>query len=160
MFLKLIFLNLCGIVIILSLGGGVMPRKMGLDLGDAHIGIAFSDPMNLFASGFENYKRVSLEQDLRYLAKLVTEKDVDTIVVGLPKNMDGTDGPRVEFTYEFCGELAKFVNVPIVYQDERLTTVSAEKMLISANVRREKRKKVIDKVAASIILQSYLDRKV
>ncbi len=137
-----------------------MPRKMGLDLGDAHIGIAFSDPLCMFASGFENYKRVSLEQDLRYIASLVKEKDVDTIVVGLPKNMDGSSGVRVQFTYDFCGELKKYTSVPIVYQDERLTTVSAEKMLISADVRREKRKQVIDKVAASIILQNYLDKKV
>jgi len=136
-----------------------MPRKMGLDLGDAHIGIAFSDPLCMFASGFDNYKRVSLEQDLRYIASLAKEKDVDTIVVGLPKNMDGTDGVRVEFTYDFCKELAKFTPAKIVYQDERLTTVSAEKMLISADVRREKRKQVIDKVAASIILQNYLDKK-
>ena len=137
-----------------------MPRKMGLDLGDAHIGIAFSDPLCMFASGFDNYKRVSLEQDLRYIASLAKEKDVDTIVVGLPKNMDGSSGVRVQFTYDFCSELKKFTSVPIVYQDERLTTVSAEKMLISADVRREKRKQVIDKVAASIILQNYLDKKV
>ena len=137
-----------------------MPRKMGLDLGDAHIGIAFSDPLCMFASGFDNYKRVSLQQDLQYLADLAKEKDVDTIVVGLPKNMDGTDGARVEFTYKFCDELKKFTPAKIVYQDERLTTVSAEKMLISADVRREKRKQVIDKVAASIILHNYLDKKV
>lgn len=136
-----------------------MARKMGLDLGDVHIGIAFSDPLGMFASGFLNYRRQSLEQDLQYLADLVKEKDVDTIVVGLPKNMDGTDGARVAFTYDFCDKLAKVTPVKIVYQDERLSTVSAEKMLIAADVSREKRKKVIDKVAASIILQNYLDKK-
>ncbi len=136
-----------------------MARKIGLDLGDVNIGIAFSDPLCMFASGFVNYRRQSLEKDLQYIADLVKEKDVDTIVVGLPKNMDGTDGVRVEFTYNFTNELKKYTDVPIVYQDERLSTVSAEKMLISADVSREKRKKVIDKVAASIILQNYLDKK-
>lgn len=136
-----------------------MARKIGLDLGDVNIGIAFSDPLCMFASGFVNYRRQSLEKDLQYIADLVKEKDVDTIVVGLPKNMDGTDGVRVEFTYNFTNELKRYTDVPIVYQDERLSTVSAEKMLISADVSREKRKKVIDKVAASIILQNYLDKK-
>ncbi len=137
-----------------------MARKMGLDLGDVNIGIAFSDPLGMFASGFLNYRRQSLEQDLQYLADLVKEKDVDVIVVGLPKNMDGTDGPRVQFTYDFCEKLAAVTPAKIVYQDERLTTVSAEKMLISADVSRAKRKTVIDKVAASIILQNYLDKKI
>ncbi len=136
-----------------------MARKMGLDLGNVNIGIAFSDPMAMFASGFVNYRRRSLEQDLRYIADMAKDKGVDTIVVGLPKNMDGTDGERVQFTYDFCAELKKYTSIPIVYQDERLTTVSAEKLLISADVRREKRKKVIDEVAASIILQNYLDKK-
>ncbi len=137
-----------------------MARKMGLDLGDVNIGIAFSDPLGMFASGFLNYRRQSMEQDLEYLANLVKEKDVDVIVVGLPKNMDGTDGERVKFTYDFCEQLSKVTPAKIVYQDERLTTVSAEKMLIEGGVRREKRKTVIDKVAASIILQNYLDKKI
>ena len=124
-----------------------MTRKMGLDLGNVNIGIAFSDPLGMFASGFVNYRRQTLEQDLKYIADLAVEKQVDTIVVGLPKNMDGTDGERVQFTYDFCAELKKFTSLPIVYQDERLTTVSAEKLLISADVRREKRKTVIDEVA-------------
>lgn len=136
-----------------------MARKMGLDLGNVNIGIAFSDPLAMFASGFINYRRQSLEQDLLFIADLAKQKEVDTIVVGLPKNMDGTDGERVQFTYDFCEELKKHTDLPIVYQDERLTTVSAEKLLISADVRREKRKKVIDEVAASIILQNYLDKK-
>ena len=137
-----------------------MTRKMGLDLGNVNIGIAFSDPLGMFASGFVNYRRQTLEQDLKYIADLAVEKQVDTIVVGLPKNMDGTDGERGQFTYDLCAELKKFTSLPIVYQDERLTTVSAEKLLISADVRREKRKTVIDEVAASIILQSYLDKKI
>ena len=136
-----------------------MARKMGLDLGNVNIGIAFSDPLGMFASGFINYRRQSMEQDLKYLADLIVEKEVDTIVVGLPKNMDGTCGERVQFTYDFCDKLKEYTQAKIVFQDERLTTVSAEKLLISADVRREKRKKVIDEVAASIIRQNYLDKK-
>ena len=136
-----------------------MSRKMGLDLGDVNIGIAFSDPLCMFASGFENYRRRELELDLDYIVDLIKQKDVDTIVVGLPLNMDGTKGERVEKTYAFCEELAKKTKIPIVYVDERLTTVSAQKLLISADVRREKRKTVVDKIAACIILQSYLDKK-
>lgn len=136
-----------------------MPRKMGLDLGDVNIGIAFSDPLGMFASGYENYRRVDLHTDLEYIAGLVKQKDVDTIVVGLPINMDGTSGPRVERTKEFTEQLSKYVTTKIEFIDERLTTVSAQKLLISADVRREDRKKVVDKIAASIILQSYLDKK-
>ena len=136
-----------------------MSRKMGLDLGDVNIGIAFSDPLNIFASGYENYRRRELDIDLDYIVELIKQKDVDTIVVGLPLNMDGTKGERVKKTYAFCAELAKKTSVPIEYIDERLTTVSAQKFLISAGVRREKRKKVVDKIAACIILQSYLDKK-
>ena len=136
-----------------------MSRKMGLDLGDVNIGIAFSDPMGMFASGFENYRRRGLELDLDYIVSLIKQKEVDTIVVGLPLNMDGTKGERVEKTYAFCENLSQKTEVPIVYVDERLTTVSAQKLLISADVRREKRKTVVDKIAACIILQSYLDKK-
>lgn len=136
-----------------------MPRKMGLDLGDVNIGIAFSDPLGMFASGYENYRRKNLNSDLEYIAGLVQDKDVDTIVIGLPINMDGTSGPRAQHTKEFADELSKCVTTKIEFIDERLTTVSAQKLLISADVRREDRKKVVDKVAASIILQSYLDKK-
>ena len=136
-----------------------MSRKMGLDLGDVNIGIAFSDPLGMFASGYENYRRKDIKSDLEYIAGLVQLKDVDTIVVGLPINMDGTSGPRVQFTKEFAEQLSKCVTAKIEFIDERLTTVSAQKLLISADVRREDRKKVVDKVAASIILQSYLDKK-
>jgi len=113
----------------------------------------------MFASGYENYRRKDINTDLEYIAGLVQQKDVDTIVVGLPINMDGTSGPRVQRTKEFTEQLSKHVTTKIEYIDERLTTVSAQKLLISADVRREDRKKVVDKVAASIILQSYLDKK-
>ena len=133
-------------------------RKIGIDFGDARIGISISDPLGFFASGLETYNRKNLQADLKHILDLIKEKEADTLVVGLPKNMDGTEGVRVEKTKEFCQELQKLSDVKIVYMDERLTTVQAEKMLIEQNVRREDRKKVIDKVAATIILQSYLDK--
>lgn len=134
-------------------------RKLGVDFGDARIGLAISDPIGFFATGLETYHRKNLQADLQYIANLIKQKDVDTLVVGLPINMDGTMGVRVDKTKEFCAELSELTDVKIEYCDERLTTVAAEKMLIESDVRREDRKKVIDKVAATMILQNYLDRK-
>lgn len=135
-------------------------RKMSLDLGDRRIGIAFSDPLGIIANGYETYTRVKPEQDFEHIIKLIKEKEVDTVVIGLPINMDGSMGERVEISKVFGAELGKLnPNVKIVYMDERLSTASAEKMLIEADVRRDKRKTVIDKVAATIILQTYLDKK-
>ena len=134
-------------------------RKLALDVGDVRIGLATSDIMGIIASGYETYTRKNLAQDYAYIADFCKKNSVDTLVIGLPVNMDGTEGPRVEVTREFANGLQEYVEgIKIVYQDERLTTVQAERMLIQGGVRREKRKKVIDKVAATIILQAYLDR--
>ena len=132
-------------------------RKMALDYGEVRIGIAFSDLLNIIANGYETYTRKDIEKDLDYLAKLCTEKEVDTIVIGLPINMDGTEGERAVATREFAEKLKSKTNLPIKFLDERLTSVSAEKLLIEADMRREKRKQVIDKISATIILQNYLD---
>lgn len=135
-------------------------RKMSLDLGDRRIGIALSDPMGIIASGYETYIRQSDEDAVQYVLNLAKTKEVDTIVIGLPINMDGTHGERVEKSKAFGNRLNEVnPSIKIAYIDERLTTVSAERMLIDANMRREKRKTVIDKVAATIILQTYLDSK-
>ena len=134
-------------------------RSLGIDFGDARIGLSISDPLGFFASGLETYNRKNLQADIQHILSLIKENDVNTLVVGLPINMDGSQGVRVDKTKEFCAEIQKLSDVKIVYMDERLTTVQAEKMLIEQNVRREDRKKVIDKVAATIILQSYLDKK-
>ena len=134
-------------------------RKMSLDLGDRRIGVATSDLLGLIANPLETYTRSSLKADIEHIAKLVKDHEVDCIVLGLPINMDGTEGERVEKSREFGRILSENIpNVKIDYMDERWTTVSAEKMLIEADVSREKRKTVIDKVAATIILQSYLDK--
>lgn len=133
-------------------------RKIALDVGDVRIGIATSDPMGIIAGAGETYRRTDTDKDFEYLASYAKERQCDVIVIGLPLNMDGSEGDRVVKTREFADKLSKFTDLRIVFQDERLSTVSAEKMLIESGVRREKRKNVVDKVAATIILQSYLDR--
>lgn len=134
-----------------------MGKKIGLDVGDVRIGIAVSDMLGMIANARESYTRKGLEKDLRYFTDLAKAENADAFVLGLPKNMDGTEGGRVEVTREFGDKLHEFSGLPVVYMDERLSTVAAERMLIQADVRRDKRKKVIDKVAACIILQNYLD---
>ena len=134
-----------------------MGKKIGLDVGDVRIGIAVSDMLGMIANARESYTRKGLEKDLRYFTDLAKAENADAFVLGLPKNMDGTEGERVEVTREFGDKLHEFSGLPVVYMDERLSTVAAERMLIRADVRRDKRKKVIDKVAACIILQNYLD---
>ncbi len=132
-------------------------RKLALDVGDVRIGFATSDIMGIIASGYETYTRKGAPKDYEYIKEFCAKNSVDTIVIGLPLNMDGTEGDRVEITRQFADELKPYVeNIKIVFQDERLTTVQAEKMLIQGGVRREKRKQVIDKVAATLILQAYL----
>lgn len=131
-------------------------RIMALDYGDVRIGIALSDLQRIIATGKENYTRVSLDKDIKHILSIANENNVREIVVGLPINMDGTKGERVEKTYKFVDELKKFTDLKISFLDERLTSVQAEKILINSNVRREKRKQVIDKLSATIILQDYL----
>ena len=132
-------------------------RVMALDYGEVRIGIALSDVTRFLASGYENYTRVSLDADCKHIADIVSANNVKVIVIGLPLNMDGSKGVRVEKTYEFAEELKKHTSATIDFLDERLTSVSAEKILISADVSRKKRKDVLDKLSATIILQDYLD---
>jgi len=131
---------------------------MALDLGKVRIGIAISDIMGIIASGYQTFERTGDEQkDMQNLAQLAKEKECATIVIGLPLNMDGSIGPSALASQEFGKKLKAYTDITIAYWDERLSTVSAERALLSADMRRDKRKKIIDKVAASIILQSYLD---
>lgn len=132
-------------------------KKIGLDVGDKRIGIAVSDMLCMIASARESYVRKDEDTDLKYFAELAKAEGADAFVLGLPKNMDGTEGPRAVLTREFGDKLQNASGIKVIYQDERLSTVAAERMLISADVRRDKRKKVIDKVAAAIILQNFLD---
>lgn len=131
-----------------------------LDIGMVRIGIAKSDELEIIASPLEVYKRTnSINNDAKYIAKLVESKNIGLIVVGLPLKMDGTSGSSVDMVNEFVEKIKKFTNVPIVMQDERFSTVSATNILLEGNVSREKRKGVVDKLAATIILQSFLDKK-
>ena len=133
-------------------------RSMGLDVGDRTIGIAVSDLLALTAQGVEVILLTSPQADFARLTVLCQEYEVGTIVVGLPKNMNGTIGPRGELVQEFAAQLQEQLpDVKIVFWDERLSTVAAEKALIEADVRRNKRRKVIDKMAAIIILQGWMD---
>jgi putative Holliday junction resolvase len=130
---------------------------MCLDYGDVRIGIALSDMLGIIASGLETYTRKDEDADIEHILKLIQDNSVDTVVIGLPINMDGTSGTRAEVTKAFGSKLAEKTTAKVVYLDERLSSVSAEKLLIQADVRRDKRKQVIDKLAATIILQNYLD---
>lgn len=130
-----------------------------LDVGMVRIGIAKSDELEIIASPLEVYKRTnSINNDAKYIAKLVESKNIGLIVVGLPLKMDGTSGSSVDMVNEFVEKIKKFTNIPIVMQDERFSTVSATNILLEGNVSREKRRGVVDKLAATIILQSYLDK--
>ncbi|GIP39257.1 putative pre-16S rRNA nuclease [Paenibacillus sp. J31TS4] len=135
-------------------------RIMGLDYGDKTIGVAVSDELGWTAQGIEVIRRSGpLSRDLERLQEIIREYDVDTIVVGLPKNMNGTVGPRGELCMEFARELQNTFKQPVHMWDERLTTVSATRTLLEADVSRKKRKQVVDKMAAALILQNYLDSK-
>ncbi|WP_031515617.1 Holliday junction resolvase RuvX [Desulfofalx alkaliphila] len=133
-------------------------RIMGLDVGDKTIGVAISDLMGWTAQGIEVIRRTNEEADINRLAELVDEYQVEKIVVGLPKNMNGTLGPQGEKVQIFSTLIKNKLSLPLEFWDERLTTVAAEKLLIGADVSRKKRKKVVDKMAAALILQGYLDR--
>ncbi|MBF0787550.1 Holliday junction resolvase RuvX [Streptococcus sp. 19428wC2_LYSM12] len=136
-------------------------RIMGLDVGSKTVGVAISDPLGFIAQGLEiiPIDEEKGEFGFERLTELVQQYKVDTFVVGLPKNMNNTSGPRVEASQAYGDRLVELYGLPVKYQDERLTTVAAERMLIEqADISRGKRKKVIDKLAAQLILQNYLDR--
>ncbi len=132
-------------------------RIMGLDVGVKRIGIAISDPMEIVAGGHSVLERRSLQQDLEHIQKLCISCEVKMIVVGLPRNMDGSIGPKALEIKEFATILEEFTGIKTAFWDERLSTVAAERVLLEADVSRAKRKKVIDKLAAVTILQNYLD---
>lgn len=138
-------------------------RKIALDVGDKTVGIALSDELGITAQGLMTLERVGIRKDTGKILDLVKEYNCDTIVIGLNKKLDGTDSVQTEKVYEFRTMLENKMRstgmkgIEIVWQDERLTTVQAERILIEADVSRKKRKQVIDKQAAVLIMQSYLD---
>ena len=135
-----------------------MERVVGLDVGDVRIGVAVSDPMCIIAQAHSVIQCSTPDNDIGAVCALVEETEAARIVVGLPLDQNGEVGPQAEKVLAFAARLREAVGREVVTQDERFTTVSAERMLIAANVRRKGRKKVIDKVAAQQILQTYLDR--
>lgn len=134
-------------------------RYMGLDLGEKTIGVSVSDELGWTAQGLEVIRRNldSPGEDLARLEQLIKQHNISCIVIGFPKNMDGSIGPRGEEVLRFARQLEELTGLEIKLWDERLTTVLAERVLISADVRRKKRKQVVDKLAAVLILQSFLD---
>ena len=134
-------------------------RSLGLDVGDKTIGVAASDLLGITAQGIKTIRRVSIKNDLNELGEIISEFDAKILVIGLPKNMNGTEGERCEIVRKFAEKVQKkFPAIKQIFWDERLSTVAAEKFLInSADLSRKKRKKVIDKMAAVYILQGFLD---
>lgn len=132
-------------------------RILGLDYGDRRIGAAVSDAFGWTAQGLETIERRRDGGEMERILELVKNYEVEEIVVGLPKNMNGSIGPRGEICQAFAGELREATNLPVHLWDERLSTVAAERLLIEGDVSRKKRKGVVDKMAAVLILQNYLD---
>lgn len=138
-------------------------RRLGLDIGDKTVGIALSDPLGITAQGVTTLERVGIRKDTSKILHLIEENDVGEVVAGLPLSMNGSESEQTKKVREFVTMLTnKLVStghkdISVVWQDERLTTVQAEKVLIEGDVRRKDRKKVIDKQAAVLILQTYLD---
>ena len=130
----------------------------GLDLGTVTIGVAVSDGMRQVATPLETIKRKKFTQDAEKLLAILKQRDIAGIVLGLPLNMDGTEGPRVQSTRAFARNLEKLTDIPITFWDERLSTVAAERALLEADTSRKRRGEVIDHVAAGYILQGALDR--
>lgn len=137
-------------------------RIMGLDFGSKTVGVAVSDSLLLTAQGVEIIRRKEenkLRQTLARIEELIVEYEVEEIVLGLPKNMNATEGVRVELTNDFRDKLERRTGLPVVMWDERLTTVAADKIMMESGIRRENRKEYVDMIAATLILQGYLDRK-
>ena len=140
------------------MGNTMAMRVMGLDIGTRTIGIAISDELGITAQGLKTLRRKSMEQDFKEIAAVIRQFGVEKIIVGLPKNMDGTLGRQAEKVLKWIETLKDKIKIPVGTRDERLSTVAASRVLLEADLSRRKRKKVVDKVAAILILQGYLDQ--
>lgn len=145
---------------IADFGAALSPARglAGLDLGTKTIGVAVSDRLLSVASPLQTIKRVKFGQDAAALLDIVAAREIGGLVLGLPRNMDGSEGPRCQSTRAFARNLAGLTDLPITFWDERLSTVAAERALLEADTSRRKRAEVIDHVAAGVILQGALDR--
>ena len=135
-------------------------RLMSLDVGTKTVGVAVSDELGITAQPLQTYRRASVKSDEKALVSLIRENDVGLLVVGLPLNMNGTEGERAEASRKLGDALSAAAGVPVQYWDERLTTVAANRSLLEADVPRAKRKDVVDQVAAVLILQGFMDSRV
>ncbi|MBX9938403.1 MAG: Holliday junction resolvase RuvX [Candidatus Obscuribacterales bacterium] len=135
------------------------PRIIGLDIGDRRIGVAISDPLRITAAGLETIERTNVRADVQKVRDIALRHGAVLIVVGLPQNMDGSMGEQSEKVKSFARKLAREINIPIVYEDERLTTISAIRTLTIQGVKTGHNKALVDQQAAAIILQKFLDRK-
>jgi putative Holliday junction resolvase len=142
-----------------QMGNKKSMRIMGLDVGTHTVGMAISDELGLTAQGLKTLGRKSMEEDFKEIAAIIHQFGIEEIVVGLPKNMNGTLGKQAEFVLKWIEVLKDNIQVPVVTWDERLSTVGATRVLLEADLSRGKRKKVIDKLAAVLILQGYLDQR-
>ena len=133
-------------------------RLMGIDYGDARVGIALSDPLMIMSQGYKTIKNDGTDALFAEIADIVKEKGVTKIIIGLPKNMDNSQGFRTDATMEFAEKLKTFTNVEIDFSDERLTTVSAHGFLNEMNVRGKKRKGAVDTLSAALILETYMKK--
>jgi putative Holliday junction resolvase len=132
-------------------------RWLGLDLGEKRIGIALSDLLELTAGGVGYRERSTLKADLDFFNNLIIENEVTGVVIGLPVNMNGTEGPAAQKARNFGAQLQKATAIPVVFWDERLSTTAAQRVLVAADLTRKKRRTKVDQLAAVIILQNYLD---
>lgn len=135
-----------------------MKRAMGLDVGSKTIGVALSDPSYLIAQAHGTIKRTSQKEDIQKILDIIREEDVREVIIGLPKHMNGDQGRSVDRAKSFGRALGKEIGQDVIYQDERMTTISADRVLQQTGVRREHRKKYVDALAATFILQTWLDK--
>lgn len=134
-----------------------MSRMLALDFGEKRIGVAVSDALNIIAQSVGTIERKSLKNDLNKIEELIKEYDASILIVGLPLNMDGTEGRSANRAIDFVNELKKVIHIKVEMADERLTTAQGERIFLEADISRKKRKKNIDKIAAQLILQNYLE---
>lgn len=133
-------------------------KLIGLDVGTVRIGIATSDILQIIATPFETYKRRTPYLDAKYIAGLAEQLQAEKIIFGLPLKLDGTEGDSAAMARDLADKVSQFSSLPIEFQDERLSTVSAERILIETGTRRKERKGQVDQIAATIILQNYIDK--
>jgi putative Holliday junction resolvase len=132
-------------------------RVLGLDVGSKTVGVAVSDPLGITAQGVTTLRRKNVKADVLELKRLAAEYEASRVVVGLPLNMDGSEGPRAAASRTFGDAVSEATGLPVEYQDERLSTVAAERALLEGDVSRKKRREVVNQLAAQLILQTWLD---